>query len=74
MSLPEGSVDHEVHQPVAGVRFAAQVSKFERIVVVWNDSLSIKGRGVGVTGKGSGDDWSSSVAQGDLKECFTFSM
>lgn len=66
MSFPEGGVDHEAYHPVAVVRLAALVNESDRIVVVWNDSLSIKDGRVCVTGKVSGDDWISSVAQDAL--------
>lgn len=67
LSLPEGSVDHEAHHPVAVVRFSAPVHESDRIVVEWNDSRSIKDGRVGVTGKVSGY-W---IPRDALKERFT---
>lgn len=66
LSLPEGSVDHEVHHLDAVVRFSAQVNEFDRIAVKWNGSLGVKDGRVSVAGQVLGVYWISSIAQDAL--------
>ena len=61
-----GHVDHKVHHPVAVAEFIViPGNELDKVVIEGNASSSIKGGGVGVTVKVTGDNLVLGIAQDD---------